>query len=136
MKKKIVALLTAILLTLPVFVYAQEEASEEYTVVNTIFNFVKRYSHFAVDEAKAADNITKEILKENPEVMGTILKAFMGTLDEHSVYYTKEEFESFNNYIESGFAGVGVTYLRENGEMVISDTVENSPAQKAGIKDG
>ncbi len=136
MKKRIIALITAILLVLPTFVYAEDAVSEEYTVVNTIFNFVKRYSHFAVDDEKVAENIAKEILKENPDAMGTIIKAFMGTLDEHSVYYTKEEFDSFNNYIESGFAGIGVTYLRENGEMVISDTVENSPAQKAGLKAG
>lgn len=136
MKKRILSLIMAILLTLPAFVCAEEAVSEEYTVVNTIFNFVKRFSHFAVDEAKAADNITKAVLEENPDAMETVLKAFMETLDEHSVYYTKEEFDSFNNYIESGFAGIGVTYLRENGQMVISDTVENSPAQKAGLKAG
>lgn len=136
MKKRIVAIILAMLVAIPTFVCAEETVTEEYTVVNTIFNFVKRFSHFEVDEAAAADNITKEVLKENPDAMETVLNAFMDTLDEHSVYYTKEEFESFNNYIESGFSGIGVTYLRENGEMVVSDTVENSPAQKAGIKAG
>lgn len=126
----------AVLLVLPAIVYAEEVVPEEYTVVDTIFNFVKRYSHFAVDDAKAIDNVTKAVLKENPQAMETILKGFMDTLDEHSVYYTKEEFDNFNNYIESGFAGIGVTYLRENGQMVVTDTVENSPAQKAGIQAG
>jgi len=136
MKKRIAALLMAFVLLIPTFVFAEETITEEYTVVDTIFNFVRRFSHFEVDEAKATDAIVQEVLKEKPETMETILKTFMSTLDEHSVYYTKEEFDSFNNYIESGFAGIGVTYLRENGAMVISDTVENSPAQKAGIKAG
>lgn len=136
MKKIIAVILTCLLLMSSVFVYAEEPVFEEYTVVNTILNFVKRFSHFAVDEKAATENIIKGVLEENPEAMETILKGFMDTLDEHSVYYTKEEFESFNNYIESGFAGIGVTYLRENGQMVITDTVENSPAAKAGLKAG
>lgn len=136
MKKAVAVLLAVMLLMSSVFVYAEEAVSGEYTVVNTIINFVKRFSHFEVDDAKVADNIVKDVLKEHPEAMGTIIKSFMETLDEHSVYYTKEEFESFNNYIESGFAGIGISYLRENGKMVVADTVENSPAAKAGIQAG
>ena len=136
MKKRIAVLLTIVMLTLSVSVCAEVTVSEEYTVVNTIFNFVKKFSHFEVDDEAVVDSIVKDVLAENPEIMETILKSFMGTLDEHSVYYTEEEFQSFNNYIESGFAGIGVTYLRENGQMVVSDTVENSPAEKAGLKAG
>lgn len=137
MKKRIIALIMAFLLVVPTFVTASTaEDPEGYAIATTIFNFVKRFYNFEIDDTKATENIIKEVLRENPDALETIVKAFMGALDEHSVYYTREEFESFNNYIESGFAGIGITYLRENGRMVVSDTVENSPANKAGIQPG
>lgn len=137
MKKRILALFMAVILVVPaVASAATTDDPEEYAVVTTIFNFIQRFSHYEVDESVATQNIIKEVLRENPDAMGTIVKAVMDSLDEHSVYYTKEEFNSFNNYIESGFAGIGVTYLRENGKMIVSDTVENSPAYKAGILPG
>lgn len=136
MKKIIALLLAGILLMSSVSVCAKTDVSVEYTVVNTIMNFVKKYSHFDVDEHTVLNSVIEAVLEEHPEALESILKTFMGTLDEHSVYYTREEFDNFNNYIESGFAGIGVTYLRENGAMVVTGTVENSPASKAGIQAG
>ncbi len=137
MKRRILALLLAVLIIIPNVAFASGNTDPEgFAVITTLFNFVKHFYQFDVDDSAANENIIKEVLRENPDAFQTIIKAFMGTLDEHSVYYTKEEFESFNNYIESGFAGIGITYLRENGKMVVSATVENSPAYKAGIQPG
>ena len=89
MKKRILALLLAALLVIPTFVSASDiKDPEGYAVISTLFNFVKHFYHFGVDDSEATDNIIKEVLKENPDAFDTIVNAFMESLDEHSVYYT------------------------------------------------
>ena len=80
MKKRILAALLAVLLVIPTFVSAEVNDPEGYAVITTLFNFVKHYYHFGVDDSKASENIIKEVLKEavfsgvsNLRYMDTIL---------------------------------------------------------------
>lgn len=58
--------------------------------------------------------------------------------DTYTEYYTKEELEDFTASTLGNFVGIGV-YMQadeENDAIVIQAPIENSPAEKAGLKTG
>lgn len=58
--------------------------------------------------------------------------------DVYTEYYTKEELEDFSATTLGNFVGIGV-YMQadlENDVVVIQAPIENSPAEKAGLKTG
>jgi len=62
---------------------------------------------------------------------------FSGLDDVYSAYMTKEEYESWKASALGEFEGIGITFSQDdNGEFVIINTVDGSPAQKAGLLAG
>jgi carboxyl-terminal processing protease len=62
---------------------------------------------------------------------------FSGLDDVYSSYMTKEEYEAWKASALGEFEGIGITFSQnDNGDFVILNTVEGSPAQKAGLSAG
>ncbi len=60
-----------------------------------------------------------------------------GIGDEYSEYIPKDEYEQFSEDIMGSLTGIGIYYGKtEDGEMLIVSPIENSVAEKAGIKAG
>lgn len=57
-------------------------------------------------------------------------------VDPYTTYFTDEEFDSFLNYIEGIYSGIGVAIAIKHGQIVVDDVYEQSPAQRAGILPG
>lgn len=58
----------------------------------------------------------------------------MATLDDFSGIIWPEELESFSRSTRGAFFGVGVQISRRDGRLVVVSPLENTPAQRAGIK--
>jgi len=72
------------------------------------------------------ENITENTLKGMVE----------GLEDPNSVYFTKEELNSFTADVEGSYVGIGIS-VQENGDyLTITEVFKESPAEKAGIKAG
>ncbi len=56
--------------------------------------------------------------------------------DPHTVYFTKEELESFELGVDQTYVGIGIEMQAFSPYPVISDVFEDSPAQKAGLEVG
>jgi len=54
----------------------------------------------------------------------------------HSTYLTPEEAAQFNANSEGDFVGIGIYLDFETGQPVIVSALDNSPAQKAGLRTG
>ena len=62
---------------------------------------------------------------------------FSGLNDVYSTYMTKEEYEAWKASALGEFEGIGVTFAQDdNGKFVILNTIDGSPAQKAGLTAG
>ena len=61
-----------------------------------------------------------------------------GLNDKYSQYYTAEEMKEMLDETTGQFVGVGIYITKDlkNNEIVIYDTIKDSPAQRAGIKSG
>ena len=56
--------------------------------------------------------------------------------DPYTVYFTEEEAKQFFGDLEGKFSGIGAELDKKDGQLVIVATIDNAPAQKAGLKAG
>lgn len=69
------------------------------------------------------------------DLNSAIVKGMFNGLDRHSNYYTKEEFDELKLKSSGKFTGVGIRIMpRESGTIRVVNTIENSPAEAAGIQ--
>jgi len=85
-------------------------------------------------------NVLDEILKSyvyEPDLNTVVeggLKGMMNALDEHSSYISPEIYKDLTDETQGEFDGIGVTIqLDENGNIMVFQPIEGSPAAKAGV---
>lgn len=78
------------------------------------------------------NNYVDEITKEKLEI-GAI-NGMLNTLDEHSVYISKDEFRIYNDSARGSFLGIGIEIKQVRDGIEIQSVIDNSPAANAGIK--
>jgi carboxyl-terminal processing protease len=64
------------------------------------------------------------------------LKGTVESLDPHSSYMTKEEYEELQQETEGEFSGIGIEITVKDNVLTVVAPVEDTPAFKAGIKAG
>lgn len=72
------------------------------------------------------DKIDKKLTREFVDLLG----------DKYSTYMSKKEYKAFNDDLSGTFYGVGVTFTKEEGKYIVKETVKDSPAERAGFKQG
>lgn len=86
--------------------------------------------------------LTEEYYYEQPNVDDMLESAAIGLIeglgDVYSVYYTKEEMDSFNEETEGEYAGIGCQLLADPTDKLITVTrvFKGSPADRVGIQAG
>ncbi|MBI5178990.1 MAG: S41 family peptidase [Nitrospinae bacterium] len=107
----------------------------------------------ARSQAIAATNSSYEHLRVFAEVMTLIqnyyveekspkeltegaVKGLLRTLDPHSAYMDKEGYESRKQETEGKFGGLGIEITVKDGYIAIITPMEDTPAEKAGLKPG
>ena len=56
--------------------------------------------------------------------------------DKHSVYFDKESKESFETELSGEYYGIGAEIKQIEDEVIIYKVFDDSPAKKAGLKNG
>ena len=58
--------------------------------------------------------------------------------DQYTEYFTKEEFNAFNTYMDNSYCGIGVSVRNDSQKdaIVVGGVFDNSPAKDAGIEQG
>ncbi|MDQ3907234.1 MAG: S41 family peptidase [Acidobacteriota bacterium] len=83
----------------------------------------------AVDE-NYADDIDYEKASQ------AAIQGMLSTLDPHSTFFTKADFDRLKQDHEAEFYGIGVTILRHNDAVYVQSVVQGTPADKAGLRYG
>ena len=73
-------------------------------------------------------------IKTNEDVYVAINSMLASLNDPYSKFMNKDEFEQQNINIDAKISGIGVTITSISGKIKIVNVIENSPAQKAGLK--
>jgi carboxyl-terminal processing protease len=133
MKKFLALVLCFIMVFSSVSALADEKATFENEIVKIVRNYIDRYYTFEVDDKKMLEQVIGKVLENNPELYDDVLRAMLSSLDEHSQYYTKEEFDEFYSVIETEIAGIGA-YLESHGKYIrVSSVIAGSPAEQSGL---
>jgi carboxyl-terminal processing protease len=80
--------------------------------------------------ADYVDPITDEKLIENA------LNGMLGSLDPHSGYLNKKNFQDMQTQTKGEFGGLGIEVTMENGIVKVISPIDDTPAAKAGIQAG
>jgi carboxyl-terminal processing protease len=70
------------------------------------------------------------------ELIDNAIRGMMSGLDPHSAYLGAQDLKDLNVIATGEFEGIGLTLAPEAGALRVVDTIEKSPAEKAGIRVG
>lgn len=80
------------------------------------------------------DNYSGKISKD--ELLEGTLKGMFDTMDDYTIFYTKNESDDFLSEMDGKYKGIGISFSKINGEIVVIKVFQTSPAESAGIKEG
>lgn len=115
-----------------------EELNGDYAqaIVKMAMSIVKGNYKYDISDAQLYKNALFTILEEHPEVWESAFRGIYDNLDEHSTYFTKEEYESFTSNISGEIRGIGVSILEFSDGLLITQVFSDSPAAEAGLESG
>lgn len=99
------------------------------------YNFVKQFGKMIPVKSIVEKNYIEKI-DENKMVEGAIKGMVDSVGDPYTVFMNKKEFEDLMTQTSGSYAGVGIYVGDKDGRIVVIAPIEDSPAEKAGIKSG
>lgn len=89
-----------------------------------------------VDKAYLYKKAMETVLESNPELYEPILKKMLESVDENSVYFNESESKKLFDQLTDEIVGIGVNVISSGGNIIVTQPVAGSPADKAGIRPG
>lgn len=89
---------------------------------------------FAEVFAKVKNDYVEQV--NDRQLIESAIRGLLEGLDPHSAYLNKDEFESLQEGTSGEFGGLGIEVSMENGFVKVIAPIDDTPAQKAGIKAG
>ena len=82
----------------------------------------------------ARDNFVEEA--DEKKMLEAAMNAMLGALDPHSSYLSADDFKEFNDKSHGEFGGLGIQITSDRGAVRVISPIDDTPAEKAGIKAG
>ena len=80
------------------------------------------------------DNFVEEA--DERKMLEAAMNGMLGALDPHSSYLNKDDFKDFNDKSTGEFGGLGIQITSDRGAVRVISPIDDTPAEKAGIKAG
>ncbi len=97
------------------------ETFQELGLMGDILNRVK------------ADYVTET---EGPELVEAAIQGMLRSLDPHSSYMPPESFRDMQVRVSGEYGGLGIEVTTERGVVKVVSPIDDTPAQRAGVKPG
>lgn len=95
-----------------------------------------------MEEVKRFSNAINQIKKyyvnqtNDKELFDNAIRGMLSGLDPHSTYLNEEDFKALQTATNGEFGGLGIEITQENGVIKVVAPIDDTPADKAGIKSG
>ncbi len=143
--KRLISLLLCIIISFSsLCVFAQEEEKKPLLTNGYLAKLLTEQSaNFIISGYK--DPVTREelyektlmaIMDKHPELIEEVYMAMFNDLDEHTTYYTEEEYDYFTENMSGEVSGIGVVVSEIPEGLFVSSTTAESPAAQAGVRQG
>ncbi|MEZ4741476.1 MAG: S41 family peptidase [Bdellovibrionota bacterium] len=103
-----------------------DDIESKYQALNTFAKAVYYMQSMYVDADKVKQN----------EMMQNALQGIVKNLDPHTMIMPEKAFEQLAIDTKGKFGGVGIIVSQEKNKLIVISPIEDTPAQKAGIKSG
>lgn len=136
--KKIVALFLAciLLLSFGTTCFAESDGTFENWYYQMVYETIKENYPFEMNHEAIAKAMAEAALSKHPDLLEDLIAATTNELDAHSTYFTPNELDSFTDYIDAEYVGIGVVVERGKGAVFVSGIIPGSPAEQAGLLPG
>ena len=140
MKKRIISLiLTIFVLTSPLFSVNAATPEElqgvmEYRLVRQVAELIESDYKFGTTSEEMVNAALFRKLVHPTSTVEDLLDEMLSSLDPHSQYMYKEEYEYLLEHTITGeFVGIGISIQQRNGRIIVVSPIKGSPAESAGI---
>lgn len=117
------------LICIPVFLFVIN--AFQWTSTNRLF-YLKLKVFGQILERIQSDYIES---KDPNTLIESAVRGMISELDPHTTYFTKEQFEKWNQEFE-GYSGIGIYFDVIEGKITIISVIQGGPAYKAGLEVG
>ncbi len=131
MLKKLLILSLLIMPTVCFAAKSDKEEPVEHLTEEQIYEELKKLALVF----ETARNSYVEPTDERKMLEGAI-NGMLEALDPHSSYLSKDEFKDFNDKSQGEFGGLGIQITSDKGAIKVISPIDDTPAEKAGIKAG
>lgn len=136
LKKVITWIIVTNLITASVLIFVPIKTIGGKVLVNgEDYQFFKQYEKMKPINDIIKDNYYEKI-DDSKMVEGAIKGMVNGLDDPYTVFMNKKEFDELKTSTQGSFTGVGIYIGDKDGKIVVVAPIEDSPAEKAGIKSG
>lgn len=125
-----VALTLSILITTTIFMStarAQSESALGRLSLDELRAFAEAYDRIKMAYVEQVDDKT---------LLRNAIRGMLDGLDPHSAYLDARDFDSLQTNTSGEFGGVGLEVGVQDGYVLVVSPIDNTPAEKAGIKSG
>ena len=90
------------------------------------------------DYREAVEVVEKDYVSkiDHEKITDSSIQGLLWTLDPHSAFFTREEFQKLTQEQASQFYGIGVSILQHRGGVFVQSIVPGTPADKSGLRYG
>ena len=122
-------------LMVPMVVDAGPKKKKEEPVVHlTDEQIYEELKKLALVFEVARENFVEEA--DEKKMLEAAMQGMLGALDPHSSYLSADDFKEFNAKSHGQFGGLGIQITSDRGAVRVISPIDDTPAEKAGIKAG
>ncbi len=113
--------------------FAEDEV-DKFSIINQIAIYAEQNYKFGVTSEQLKNRALEYMLENNDTDLDNVLTAMLGSLDDYTRYFTKEQYENFTGALTASLRGIGVRVRAVKSGAAVIGVLSGSPAEKAGIK--
>ena len=113
---------------------AEKKKKDEPIVHLTDEQIYEELKKLAMVFEVARDNFVEEA--DEKKMLEAAMNGMLGALDPHSSYLSADDFKEFNDKSHGEFGGLGIQITSDRGAVRVISPIDDTPADKAGIKAG
>lgn len=122
-------------LFVPMLVDAAPKKKKEEPIVHlTDEQIYEELKKLALVFEVARENFVEEA--DEKKMLEAAMNGMLGALDPHSSYLSADDFKEFNDKSHGEFGGLGIQITSDRGAVRVISPIDDTPADKAGIKAG
>ncbi|MBQ7953350.1 MAG: PDZ domain-containing protein, partial [Clostridia bacterium] len=110
-----------------------EVVSEFYS---NLLDYIVKYYRYDITREELMEAAVTKILTDHPELLEDFGKGAFEALDENSMFYSSEEFETRFEDVSGVYVGIGINVYFDEEYVILGEALPNSPAESSGLQVG